>query len=243
MNCSVLLVALCLVIVPALERRALDAVAAPPSEMQIRPVARCVQDAELRQSLATLKLQGGPDVAKVYEAFLTKANTTPECRTEVVEALISGLEQASKDNKMNQNEKFFLWQAGAGLLADLKATEALDLLVANINLTDGWSTSLSQSHTPVLAAILEFGAPAIPKLQTLLSKDSDPSKRLFAALAIASIGGSQARKALSSALPNETDPCVKNFVNVSLQAFNNKKKPNHISSELNGKWLSAFYCR
>jgi len=242
MNCSILLVALWLVIVPPLERRALDAVAAPPSEMQVQPVARCVQDAELRQSLAILKLQGGPKVYKVYESLLTKARTSTECRTQVVEALIRAMEQAT-DLTINQYENYFLWQHGAGLLADLKATEALDLLVANINLTDGWSTSLSQSHTPVLAAILEFGAPAIPKLQTLLSKDSDPSKRLFAALAIASIGGSQARKALSSALPSETDPCVKNFVNVSLQAFNNKKKPNHISSELNGKWLSAFYCR
>lgn len=49
--------------------------------------------------------------------------------------------------------------------------------------------------------------------------------------------------ALKSAKQSETDPCVKDFLNLSLQAFDNKAKPNHISSELNGKWVAAFYCR
>lgn len=242
MNCKILSVPLWLVIVSALVWPPIHAVATRSSGTQMQSMARCIQSTALKESLGALKQQGGPEVYKVYESLLTKARTSNECRTQVVEALIRAMEQAT-DLTINQYENYFLWQHGAGLLADLKATEALDLLVANINLTDGWSTSLSQSHTPVLVAILEFGAPAIPKLQTLLIKDSDPAKRLFAALAIASIGGSQARKALSSAVPNETDPCVKNFVNVSLQAFNNKKKPNHISSELNGKWLAAFHCR
>jgi hypothetical protein len=64
----------------------------------------------------------------------------------------------------------------------------------------------------------------------------------IAALAIAYIGGGWARRALTNALPGETDPCVKNFLRVSLKAFDNKPKPNHISSAQNGKWLSALYC-
>jgi hypothetical protein len=242
MNCSILVVALWLIIVPALVKPVIDAVETRSVGTQMQIPLRCIQGAELSESLATLKLQEGPEVARVHESLLTKARTSTECRTQVVEALITALEQATKD-KTNQNEKFYLWQHGAGLLADLKAIEALDLLIANINITDGWSASLSEYHVPALAAILKIGAPAIPKLQTVLSKDSDSSKRLFAALAIAYIGGSQARKALTSALPSETDPCVKKFVSVSLEAFNNKAKPNHISSGLNGKWLSAFYCR
>jgi hypothetical protein len=207
----------------------------------MQSIARCIQRTELSESLATLKLQGGPDVAKVSEALLAKARTTPECRTKVLTALMRAMDQASKDTT-NRNENYSLWQHGADMLAELKATEALDLLIANIDLTDGWSTSLSEHHVPALAAILKIGAPAIPKLETVLSKDSDRSRRIFAALAIAYIGGRQAKKALTSALPGETDTCVKKFVKVSLQAFNNKAKPNHISSELNGKWLSAFYC-
>ena len=188
-----------------------------------------------------MKLQGGPDVAKVYESFLTKARTSPACRTEVIEVLIRAMEQASKETT-NQNERFFLWQHGAGLLAELKATEALDLLVAHIDFTDGWSASISQFHSPVLVAILQIGSPALPKLEVLLKNDSVPDRRKFAAFSIAYIGGAEAREALSTALPGETDPCVKNFLKLSLQAFDNKKKPNHISSALNGKWLGAFYC-
>jgi len=241
MNCAILSVAFWLVIVLTLGWLPTDVADVHSSRTQMQSRAQCIQDSELSENLAILKLEGTA-VAKAHDSLLAKAKTSPECRTQIVEALIRALEQASKDN-MNQNEKFFLWQSGAGLLAELRATEALDLLITNINLTDGWSASLSEYHVPALAAILKFGVPAIPKLQTVLSKDSDPSKRIFAALAIASIGGSQARMALTSALPSETDPCVKKFVDVSLQAFSNKAKPNHISSELNGKWLSAFYCR
>jgi len=126
------------------------------------------------------------------------------------------------------------------MLADLKATEALDLLIANIDFTNGFESSLNDF--PALVAILEIGAPAIPKLQIALKNDSVPHRRKFAALCIAYIGGDQARRALTNALPVETDPCVKKFLELSLQAFDNKEKPNHISSALNGKWLAAFYC-
>jgi hypothetical protein len=146
------------------------------------------------------------------------------------------------DPKANQYENFYLWTHGASLLAELKATEALDLLIANINLTDGWSTTINEHHTPALVAILRIGQPAIPKLQIVLTNDSLPARRHFAAFAIAYIGGSQARRALKSALLAESDPCLKKFRQVSLEAFKNKEKPNHVSSALNGKWLGAFYC-
>jgi len=125
----------------------------------------------------------------------------------------------------------------------LKATEALDLLIANIDFTDGWSASISEHHFPALAAILRIGQPAIPKLQIALNNDSKPHRRKFAAFGIAYIGGAQAKTALKGAMSGENDPCVKNFLKVSLQAFDNKAKPNHIRSELNSKWLAAFYCR
>jgi hypothetical protein len=93
-----------------------------------------------------------------------------------------------------------------------------------------------------LVAILRIGAPAIPKLENVLKNDFVPHGRKFAALGIAYIGGGQARRVVASALPGESDPCVKKFLEISLQAFNNKARPNHLSSKLNGKWLSAFYC-
>jgi hypothetical protein len=241
MKRATLLVMFWFVIVPALFWAAIDAVAARPSET-ITPSAGlpgCFQDNELNESLDTLKLQAGLDVGRVSQSLLTKARRAPACRTQLVQTLIRGMEQA--ENTTNHSENYHLWKNGANLLAELKATEALDLLIANIALNDGFPSSLDDF--PAVVAILRIGVPAIPKLQTVLSNDSAPDRRRFAALCIAYIGGAEARKALTSALPSEADPCVKNFLRISVQAFNNKEKPNHISSALNGKWLSAFYCR
>jgi len=244
MNRTFLLATFLLAIVSAVLWLLIDAVDARTAEAIKQSVrsARCFHDSELRENIATLKLQGGEEVAKVHEALLTKARNAPGCRTEVVQALISNMAQA-RDPAGNQYENFFFWQSGASLLAELQATEALDLLIANIDFTDGWSASISHYHFPALAAILRIGEPAIPKLQVVLRTNPESHRRKFAAFAIAYIGGSQAKRALTSALPNETDPCVKNFVRLSIQAFDNKAKPNHIRSALNGKWLSAFYCR
>jgi hypothetical protein len=243
MNRKVLSVTFLLAIISAVIFGATGAVDTRATETITPSVrtAKCFQNTELRESIATLKQQGGADLVKVSKSVLAKAGSGHECRRQVVQALISSMAQAT-DPTADQYGNFFLWVHGASLLADLKATEALDLLITNIDFTDGWSTTISERHVPALVAILRIGQPAIPKLQMVLSNDSVPHRRQFAAFAIAYIGGSQAKKALTSALPGETEPCVKNFLRISVQAFDNKEKPNHISSELNGKWLAAFYC-
>jgi len=226
---AVLAIATRLLIVLAFVLLAIDAIEARTLErtQSIRS-ARCLQGAELNESLGALKLQEGNTVNKAAELLLTNARTVPECRTQILEALISSMALATNPTA-NNYENYFLWLHGTSLLAELKATEALDLLVSNLDLSDGWSTSISQSHFPALVAVLKIGPPAIPKLQIVLRNDSQAYRRNFAAFAIAYIGGSQARRALTSALPGETDPCVKNFLLISLQAFNNKANPNHIS--------------
>lgn len=238
-----LLITIRILIVFAFFLLAIDAVEArtPLTTQSVRN-ARCLQGDEVNKSLDALKLQGGDTVYKAAELLLTKARTDPGCRTQIVQALISSMALATNP-ATNNYENYFLWLHGASLLADLKATEALDLLVSNLDLSDGWSTSISEAHLPALVAVLKIGLPAIPKLQIVLSSDSQAHRRNFAALAIAYIGGSQARRALINAFRGETDPCVKNFLRISLQAFDNKAKPNHVSSALNGKWLSAFYCK
>lgn len=240
MNREILVVTFGLVILPALLWLRIDTVDARCSKTITQSIrlARCFKDTELSESLATFKLQPGPDVGKVYLPLLAKARTAPGCRTQLVQALIRAMEQAS--NPTDRIKNYFFWQNGASMLAELKATEALDLLIANIDFTDGFESSLNDF--PALVAILKIGTPAIPKLQVVLKNDSVPYRRKFAVFCIAYIGGGQARRTLASALPGETDPCVKKFLQLSLQAFDNKAKPNHISTELNGKWLSAFYC-
>jgi hypothetical protein len=243
MNRTVLLTTFLLVVVSSVIWFAIGTVDARTAGTRTHSVgsARCFSDTELRKSIATLKRQEMAEIAKVSELLLGKAKAGSGCRTQLVQALIDAMAQTT-DPKGNEYENFFLWLHGASLLADLKATEALDLLIANIDFTDGWSAIIKESHTPALIAIVRIGQPALPKLQITLTNDPVPYRRQFAAFAIASIGGGQARTALKSALPTETDPCLKKFLQISLEAFNNKQKPNHISSALNGKWLGAFYC-
>lgn len=186
MNRTVLLATFLLAIASAVLWLVIDAVDARTAETIKQSVrsARCFHDSELRENIATLKLQGGEQVAKVHQAVLTKARTAPGCRKEVVQVLISNMAQATEPAG-NQYENFFFWQSGADLLAELQATEALDLLIANIDFTDGWPASISRYHFPALAAILRIGQPAIPKLQVVLSTDSESHRRKFAAFCIA----------------------------------------------------------
>lgn len=130
MDRTILLVMFSLVFVSAIIWVAIDPVNAGTSETITQSVgyARCFNDIELRESIATLKQQGGADVAKVSESPLTKARTADACRIQVVQALISSMGQATNPTR-NQYENFFLWLHGASLLADLQATEALDLLM------------------------------------------------------------------------------------------------------------------
>src|SRR5678815_3717383 len=127
MNRTIFLVMFLMVIVSAVIWIVSDPVDAGTSETLTQSVgsAQCLNDTELRESIATLKQQGGADVAKVSESFLTKARTANECRIQVIQALISSMTQATNPTT-NQYENFFLWLHGASLLGDLQATEALD---------------------------------------------------------------------------------------------------------------------
>ena len=220
MSRTVLLATFLLAMVSAVIWLAIDAVDARTSETITQSVRsdRCFHDSELREIIATLKKQAGDDLVKVYTPLLSKARADSGCRMQVIQAVIDAMSQATNPAG-NEYQNFFLWLNGAGLLADLKATEVLDLLIANIDFTDGWSGVIKESHFPALVAILRIGRPAIPKLQIILSNDSDPHRRKFAAFCIAYIGGRQAKMALKSALPRETDPCVKRFLQVSLPGF------------------------
>jgi hypothetical protein len=207
---------------------------------------QCLGNGELDASVVTLKSYlAGPELDNAAGLLLRKARRSPKCRAQIIQALITAMshithkEPPLRDLGVDE-ETYYLWQNGANLFAKLHATEALDLLLANLALTDGWS--ISMSHYPAVAAVTGIGLPAIPKLEFVLHNNSQPYMRKFAIFCIASIGGAKARSALSKAVRGETDPCVKRFVRVSLEVFRNKSQPNHVTATENGRWSSAFYC-
>lgn len=207
-----------------------------------QPVAaKCLANAEIDKRLHAFKKQlDGEEEFQAKRSLLAAAKRSQACRQRVIRALTTAMAQLNDHSA--SSEAYPLWHNGARLLADLRAVEALDLLIANLSFTDDFSISLS--HYPAVGAVTTIGQAAIPKLELVLTKDSDPNIRKLAAYCIADIGGSRAKRALAKALPNEKNKCVNNFLRVSLdEMFANKSRPNHIPyGGGNGGWWGAFYC-
>jgi HEAT repeat protein len=182
---------------------------------------------------------------EAYEAaskLVASANDSPECRDEIINELV----QEMKKGLVEYNQSsFMLWKKGSAVLGELKAVETLDLLIDNLNLSDGLF-SASMVHQPVVLAVEKMGVLAVPKLATALKSHSNRDIRLAAALCLLDIGGSEALDALKSALSSETDQCVRRFITLSLPdpADGTKSKP-RITAETGEKLMQrllAFRC-
>jgi HEAT repeat protein len=158
------------------------------------------------------------------------ANESPESRRSVIAALIPVLNDPKKEFDLAEVER---WRIAVGILGELKATEAIDDLVRNINWTS--YESRPHPHPPVRTALVRIGKPAVARLLRALLSDpneffrgevsealseigepsvegllevlagSVASARVGAAQALARIGGVRAREAIVLALSVETD--------------------------------------
>jgi hypothetical protein len=102
----------------------------------------------------------------------------------------------------------------AEILGELKATSAIDTLIAQLDYTDG-IVGLSLSPFPAAQAIIKIGQPAVPALVGTLSS-ARSAGRLNAARALGEIGGSLATEALRRKLPTETDTQVQFYILAAL---------------------------
>ena len=97
--------------------------------------------------------------------------------------------------------------ANIEILGDLKATEAVDVLVRH--LTDlPLQTGLSEHYFPAVQALHKIGTPAIPAVSKALVDNPDPAIRRYAAQALGTIAGKSAQPKLDRALQKEKDPDV-----------------------------------
>jgi HEAT repeat protein len=198
----------------------------------------CVSKNDL--SAAIKSLASGLDdqqLTQVRQVIIDNAKRSEKCRTEVVNALMTAMDKPNLDFE-HDTESYNTWSYGAGFLGELKATEALDLLLAHLNATDG----LSPNHFPVIGGVINMGPVAIPKLSEVLKKNPDRYMRRSAAFCIADIGGSAATNSLHDALSNEADQCNRKFLDISIKALENRQKPNQITADDRAEWYSAFYC-
>jgi len=200
----------------------------------------CMSESAVSDALQQLASSNRTIEQQTIAATLrNNASQSTECRKQLVAGLIASLDKADRDLLLNRSS-FFLWHYGSKLLADLKAVEALDLLIANFDLHDG--TPFPFDHHPALVAAANIGEEAIPALRAVLDGSRDNSTRRYAVFCLAQIGGKAARKVLHDRLAFESNCCVSNCIRASLVAFENYGFPDHITSEHRTKWYTTFMC-
>jgi hypothetical protein len=200
----------------------------------------CLSEMDLVNTVQLLSVpQGNSKLEPARRLLLASARESAMCRKAVVQAVMSGMDKPNLD-LTNDPASYSLWYSGARLLADLKAYEALDLLIANLNVNDG--TTMSPSHYPALGGVIRMGPVAIPKLGKVLRESPDHKQRSYAVFCIAQIGGRSAMRVLKSAHRSETDACVNRFIKVSIESLGNRRLPYQITSADRPRWFSAFWC-
>lgn len=196
--------------------------------------SECLSSGVLTNALKQLS-ESNDEVQRAHNTFIKAAGKSAGCKQQIVSLIMQAMDKPGLDIRRNQGD-YYLWREGSTLLGELKATEALDLLILHMGMSDGeWSVSMV--HQPALGGIIEMGPIAIPKLRVVLGSQ-DPAMRHNAVYCIAQIGGPAAVRVLKQALPSESDKCIQRFIQASLKSLDNEK--NKLKD--NGEWLPAFLC-
>ena len=212
---------------------------AQPALGNIISFQACLSDGEVSTALRTLSHGSYEDQQKSVADLKADAGRSTICRKQVIASLMTAMDQPNTD-LTGGTPQFFLWHYGTQLLGDLKATEALDLLIANFELHDG--SGFPFNHYPALGAVIRMGEIALPKLRTALRDNTKVFTRRLTVFCIALIGGQSAQQVLREALESERDSCVASCIRATLRAFNNKRRPYYVSDELRTAWYTTFLC-
>jgi hypothetical protein len=200
------------------------------------PNATCLSSKDISDALRNFS-SGYWSQAQQARAFLiSKSGESEACRAEVISALMKAMDKPDL-NFRGSEESYNLWYNGADLLGDLKAAEAIDLLVSHMAPFDGVSYSTSMRQQPGMLGLIKMGEIAIPKLDEVLRHNPDWQQRDYAVYCIATIGGPKAVESLSQAIGSESNECVSRFIKISLDSFDENGK---IKDRL--KWSCGVSC-
>ena len=172
----------------------------------------------------------GPKTSHVLDELLRISNKSPQARSQVIATLVRVLEKSPEYHGCIVSEP---WTTAVYTLGDLKATEAINVMVRNLDETGSLMVTLG--YRPVLGAVVKIGEPAVPRLIEALDderpwvrleatsaltcigqpafgkleeamRNGSPEKKAGAALALAWMGRTESRLAIERAVKEETDP-------------------------------------
>ena len=182
----------------------------------------CPSDREIAHAIRKLASGKSAEIASARTTFLKASSQSSACRTEIIEALIKAMDRPNLDFNRD-TDSYYLWRFGADLLGDLRAAEALDLLISHLTQRSAFFSS-SMNHQPALRGVIKMGSIAVPKLAEVLRHNSDPKRRYSAIYCIATMGGVSAIAVLREALVSEADPYAKRLIQASLESFDAKDR-------------------
>jgi hypothetical protein len=148
------------------------------------------------------------------QRLLDIAGQSEDARAEVVKAVIDLLRSCDSGGVSvgELGRDYSLWVAACDALGELKATEAIDLLLDH--LVDGRGMESVLMPYPVPPALVKVGPEVIPKLtEAALKPNASTQYRGCAVVVLGEIGGRRAMKALSRMERTETDPYVLGNIN------------------------------
>jgi HEAT repeat protein len=181
------------------------------------------------------------------------AAESAEARSQVIVALLEVLHGAAELRRVafGTDHK---WTAAVRVLGELRAIEAIDTLVRNLDQTGEFGVVSSIHYRPVCSAIRDIGEPAVPRLIDALAEresgisvlaastlaeigqpaiarlgealhNGDAKTRGGAALALAWIGGDEAKASIERAIRIETDQdALKDMKYTATQVRRNSEK-------------------
>lgn len=188
------------------------------------------------------------EIELARNTLLDHAKHSTACRKAVIKNLMESMDKSNIDLQKDL-KSYVIWREGSQLLGELGATEALDLLILHLDLTNGFH-SYSKVFQPAILGVREMGPVAIPKLASALLQDSKPRIRIAAAYCLTAIGGPSAMDALKEAQKREADQCVARFISISLTTFSYESKGRVLFNDeapqanehARRKWLNTFDC-
>lgn len=200
------------------------------------PPTECLTADDISTAFQKFSSENEEKISEAQTLLLRKAGESQGCRGQVIAALMTAMDRPDLDFTHNKDD-YYLWRYGAELLGELKASEALDLLISHLAWRRGLYFSTSMNHLPALRELLKMGPIAIPKLDAVLRNSPDPELRFYALYGIATIGGTSAVSSLEKALESESDACLRRGIRASLDSFD---ESGNIKNRM--EWFSGLLC-
>lgn len=150
--------------------------------------------------------------------LLKTAQASPDERNAVIKEIMASVAQKPEldgTHTVLSPVIFEYWRSVTMILMELKASEAIDAMVACIQCSNGYSGTMGEP--PASYALVRMGGIAIPKLSHALLNEPNGYKRIKIVLCLSRIGGPQAKSALKKALSSESDKTVREYIKSALR--------------------------